>query len=209
MAKSNPQSNERSRVRVIVVDFDGSSNDLHQLAGAIANAVKPPQPVVLTLPAPAAQPALTHRLNGEQPGLFDQHADAGEIEHVQSDAEPVAIKPTDGARKKRRLRTPVAIDLDLTTGPKPFKEYFEEMAPKSDSRRYLVIAQWLKEYRSIAEIGADHVYTCYRFVGMSVPEDLLRVFRGLKKQAWVDSGSGPGLFKINHIGENHLTKNKE
>jgi hypothetical protein len=165
----------------------------------------------MALPAPANGPSVsspTNRQNGDGPGLFDQ-LDAGEPIHAQSEAEAPAASPPNSTRKKKKLRTPVPLDLDLTSGSKPFKTYFEEQEPKTDSKRYLVIAQWLKEHRNIPEIGADHVYTCYRFLGMSVPEDVLSVFRGLKKQAWVEGGSSPGMFKINHIGENQLTQAKK
>ena len=121
-----------------------------------------------------------------------------------------AAKPHNGA--KRKHKTPSIIsELEFISGVKPFKEYIEEQTPKDHSKRYLAITQWLKEYRGIAEVGADHVYTCYRFLSMAVPNDILSVFRALKKQGWVETGSEPGLFKINHIGENKLTpaKNKE
>lgn len=209
MAKANNQSSgERSRVRVIVLDLDVASGDLNQLAGAILNAVNPPVPAVTTL-QPALPPTLPLRQNGDQPGLLEEQIEAPsqqEWHHQVRDAPLDAAKPSNGVRKKKRLRTPQPVDLDLVTGDKPFKDYYDEVAPKNDSKRYLVISQWLKVYRGINEIGADHVYTCYRTLGMQVPEDVLSVFRGLKKQGWVESGSSPGLFKINHIGENYLMK---
>jgi hypothetical protein len=194
----------------MLVDFEGTSSDLQQLAQTFANAVKATQPVVGTLLVPpssgAAVPALSNRQNGEGPGLFDI-IEAGEPA-VAAPAQAPAAKPQNGSKKKK-LRTPNPIsDLDLTSGPKPFKEYYEEHAPKDHSKRYLVVAHWLREYRNIAEVGADHVYTCYRFLGMAVPDDVLSVFRGLKKQAWVEAGSSPGTFRINHIGENQLTQAK-
>jgi hypothetical protein len=203
--KTNPRSSERSRVRVVVVDFEGPSNDLHQLAQTLVHAVKPPEPVVLNVPS-ATPPSLTVRQNRDGPGLFD-HLDAGQPDSTQQEAEPAqVVSALDGSRKKRKLRTPVPLDLDLNTGAKPFKNYIEEVAPKSDAKRYLAIAQWLKEHRGIAEIGADHVYTCYRFLSLSVPDDVLSVFRGLKQRAYVVAGSARGMFRINHIGENQLTQ---
>src|SRR5262249_55124050 len=158
---------ERSRVRFIMVDFDGTSSDLQQLAHTFANAVKAPQPVVALSPPLNGNPAaLPQPKPDEQRSLLDEPADA------EPEAEPAAApahKAQNGARKKRH-RTPNPIsDLDLSGGPKPFKEYYEEHAPKDHSKRYLVIAQWLKEYRNIAEIDLDHIYTCYRFLSMVVP----------------------------------------
>lgn len=211
MAKTNNQSGgERSRGRIVVLDFDLAQGEISQLAGAIVSALKPPVQVVQALP-PAPPKALPFRHNGDQAGLFDHQTEADdqqqELPPEHHDAPVAAAQPaTNGVRKKKRLRTPQPLDLDLVSGEKPFKDYYDEIGPKNDSRRYLVVAQWLKAYRGIAEIGADHVYTCYRTLGMQVPEDVLSVFRGLKKQGWVESGSAAGLFKINHIGENHLLK---
>lgn len=208
MAKANNQSGgERSRARIVVLDLDLAAGDMNQLAGAILSAIKPPLQVVTALPSAPPKP-LTYQQNGDQPGLFDQQIEAEEQQELPSQHDtPVATgKPTNGVRKKKRLRTPQPLDLDLVTGDKPFKDYHDEIGPKNDSRRYLVIAQWLKVYRGITEIGADHVYTCYRTMSMQVPQDVLSVFRGLKQQGWVESGSARGLFKINHIGENHLMK---
>ena len=206
--KAYSESGERSRVRFIMVDFDGTSSDLQQLAQTFANAVKAPQSVVVTLPAPQQNghpPALPHAQPAEQPGLFD------EVEAAEQGAEPAApvARPQNGTKKKPKLRTPVVLtDLNLTDGDKPFEKYVEEQTPRKHSKRYLVIAQWLKECRNITEVGADHVYTCYRHLSLSVPDDVLSVFRAMKKQGWVTEGSEPGMFKINHIGKKQLIPTK-
>lgn len=208
MAKANNQSGgERSRARIVVLDFDLAGGDMNQLAGAILSAIKPPLPVVTALPAapPKARPC---QQNGNQASLLEQQIQAEEQKELppQYDTPVAGVNPTNGVRKKKRLRTPKPLHLDLVSGDKPFKDYHDQIGPKSDSRRYLVIAQWLKVYRGITEIGADHVYTCYRRMSRQVPGDVLSVFRGLKKQGWVETGSAPGLFKINHIGENQLVQ---
>lgn len=205
--KSNPESFERSRVRFIMVDFEGTSSDLQQLSQTLANAVKAPQSVVAGLPPPQNRhtSALPPSQPLEQPGLFDE----AEADEQEEELAAPAPRPQNGTKKKPKVRTPVVLnDLNLTDGDKPFEKYIEEQAPKKHSKRYLVIAQWLKEYRNIAEVGADHVYTCYRHLGLSVPDDVLSVFRGMKKQGWVTDGTEPGTFKINHIGEKQLIPTK-
>ena len=42
-------------------------------------------------------------------------------------------------------------------GPVPFVQYFNEKNPGDHSKRYLVIAAWLKEYRQLNEISIDHI----------------------------------------------------
>ena len=58
-------------------------------------------------------------------------------------------------------------------------------------------------YRTVV----NHIYTCYRFLNMNnLPEDVLSIFRSLKKGAWVVAGSEAGMFKITHVGENKLAQ---
>jgi hypothetical protein len=206
-SKQNQPPSERSRVRFILVDFDGTSSDMHQLAQTFAAAVKAPPQNVLVMNPPAHQngapPAIEVApapLNGANGVHADSHEDVNDIVFTA----PAPNKPQNGSTKKK-LKTPSVISsLEFTTGPKPFKEYFQEQAPDEHSKRYLVCVQWLKEFRGIAEVGADHIYSCYRAVGLTVPDDVLSVFRGLKKQAWVENGEKRGLFKITHIGEGQL-----
>jgi hypothetical protein len=88
----------------------------------------------------------------------------------------------------------------MVSGQVPFAEYFRSKNPATHSKRYLVIAAWLKEYRQLTEIGIDHVYTCYRTMGLSPVADMGQVFRGCKQRGWFYSGSQRGLFAINHVG---------
>jgi hypothetical protein len=208
-SKNNNSTGERCRARFMLVDFDGSSQDLQQIALTFAHAVKATQPAA---GGPAAM-ASAHEVtpvrvpkNTDTPsevvGAISPEADVPDLGMA------VALtKPHNGA--KRKYRTPsVVSELEFNDGSKSLKAYIDEQAPKDHSKRYLAIAQWLKVYRNILEVGADHVYSCYRFLGLMVPDNVLSVFHGLKKQAWVEAGSSRGFFKITHIGENQLTGGK-
>jgi hypothetical protein len=207
-AKTNQTSPERSRVRFIMVDFDGTSSDMHQLAQTFAAAVKAPTQNFVMM-SPANRNGMTPPIQlAEAPlnGSGDAPETPSDEEVVQLLTPPPALKPQ-GNPGKRKLRTPVMVSaLEFTGGPVPFKAYCEDQAPEEHSKRYLVCAQWLKEYRNIVEVSADHIYTCYRAVGMNVPADVLCTLRGLKKQGWVQNGSKRGLFRITHVGEGQLKK---
>lgn len=205
--KVKPVPGERTRVRFMLVDFDGSSDDLQQLAQTFAQAVKVPQPILVSAPTPAALPAPTPF--GGNNRVLDQQAEPPVEVEDSNPPEVVNGVTTDPGMKPRRrkYKTPAVIpDLEFASGEMPLKRYIDEQAPEENSKRYLAIAYWLKEYRDYEEIGADHIYTCYRALGLNVPDDVLSVFRGLKKQGWVIEGSQKGLFKINHIGEGQLKK---
>jgi len=199
VAKGHPPSGERSKVRVVMVEFEGPSGDLHQLTQTLANAVRP-QPVIMQAPATPALPPAPPQ-NGAQPDLF-QHVDAATAPAVEE--QPPAPKPPNGA--PRKLRTPNLIsDLDFDGGPKSFKAYIDEINPSGHHARYLAITQWFKEYRQVPEIGADHVFTCYRYLNLPVPADMTLAFRQLKAKQWVEAGEARAHYKITHIGLNQLT----
>lgn len=120
---NNSPPPERSRVRFMLVDFDGSSADLQQLAHTFASAVKMPQPIIMTappaLPGVATPPTSTianpPQQNGHTP-LFDG------IHPTEPDgaAPEVIIPPASKSQgaAKRKLKTPSIIsDLEFNDGP--------------------------------------------------------------------------------------------
>jgi len=191
----------------MLVDVDGTSADVQQLAQIFAGAVKAaPQAAMIhaplfaaNLPGPSAVAQTANPQDGQATG------EAGPVELLQPAAERVTAVPRTQNGKKK-LRTPKLVsNLEFTSGDMPLKQFWNEHGdPTQDSKRYLVVAQWLKRYRSIEEVGADHVYTAYRAMNLTIPSDVLSVFRSLKRQAWVEAGSKKGSFRITHVGENRL-----
>lgn len=206
--KGNNQSGERSRVRLIFAEAEGTATEIQQLIQSFAVAARGPQQVVvypqqLSAPqSPAAALPAAPKHTATQPSLFDG------LGGEEAEIVPVAPVPKPAASKaKRKLRTPAPVEgLEFTGGKISLKQYMDEQDAEEHSKRYLAIAFWLKEYRRLEEIGADHVYSCYRSLGWNVPDDVLSIFRGIKKNGWVSEGSNRGLFKINHIGEGQLKK---
>jgi len=214
-----PPPPERSHLRFVLVDIDGTPGDIQNLTQTLVQAVRASQ-------QPAVQPR-THAplpLNGvapvsataapAQPTLFDgMESDGAEIEpEVPPAAATPSVstappKPTNGSKKT--YRTPQLVStIEFNGGEKSLADYIKEMNPKDHSKRYLAITQWLKQYRAIDQVSGDHVYTCYRALGLNVPKDVLSVFRAIKAQGWVKSGTDDGTFVITHVGENKLTELK-
>jgi hypothetical protein len=206
--KKDVSPTERSRVRFMLVDFDGPSADLQQLAQTFAHAVKASPPVVVALPPPVNGPvvatATPAQQNANTPGLFDEVPDA-EVVQANTEEKPAASKTQNGTKRKYKSKTPSVIsDLEFSSGAKSLKDYIQEQAPTEHTKRYLAITQWLKEFRGITEVGANHIYSCYRDLGMTVPDDITRPLRKLRSQGWVEKGSAPSTFKIMHVGEGKL-----
>lgn len=200
--KSNNSPGEKSRFRFILVEGEVTTGEIQQFAQTFAAAVRAPQlPARPQFPSHAA--SLPAAKLPADASLFD---DVMEEEAVEAAPAPTpAAKPSNGAKKKLRTPQPVP-GLEFTSGAKPLKEYLDGQQADGDAKRYLAITWWLREYRSIAEVGADHIYSCYRALGWNVPNDVLSVFRNLKRQAWVEKGTEQGMYKINHIGEGQLNK---
>ena len=127
-----------------------------------------------------------------------------ELDFLDSPATPAKTK----TRAARQYRTPLPVDLDLVSGDLPLRPFLQERKPDSDVKIYLAIAYWLKRYRDINEVSADHAYTCYRHMGAGwqVPADAGQPFRAMKAKAygWVKPGSTKGYWMINHLGENEV-----
>ena len=191
-----------TRIRFIMLEADGDAADLHQIAQAISQAVRPTT-VIQQVAAPPAMPALPAnaplRSNGADPDL---HPSVEIVDESITTSPPAARK---SPAKKRKLRTPeILADLDLTSGTVPFVQYFNEKNPGNHSKRYLVIAAWLKEYRQLDAISIDHIYTCYRMVNLNVVDDVGSILRGCKDRGWFNHTDQPGWYAINHVGLNQV-----
>jgi hypothetical protein len=204
--KGNAQSGDKNRFRVLLIEGDVLPGELQVFAQTLVAAIRPTAPAPLPpRAAPSAIPA--PKPPAEEASLFTRVV-SEDVPDAESELapQPPAPKPQNGAAKKK-LRTPQPVPgLEFASGTKSLKDYLEEQQPDGDAKRYLAMTWWLREYRQIAEVGADHIYSCYRAMNWNVPDDVLSVFRYLKRQAWVERGSGPGLYRINHIGEGQLRK---
>src|SRR5438552_10476803 len=110
----------------MLVDFDGSSADMHQHAQTFANAVKAGQPTYV-LPAPpqpnGAALALPSPPNYVTP-IDQEPAPSAE---PPNESAPVAAQPKDLSGVAKRVRTPKYLtDLDFKAGPKSLTDFVEE-----------------------------------------------------------------------------------
>lgn len=195
---------EKTKIRFIMLEAEGDAADLQQIAQAITNAVRP---TFVQLPPAAPAPALPRP---SQPKGIDSNENSLPFMQVDEETEtpeppPVPKRASTNGSKKRSLPTPAVIDdLNLTDGDVPLTKFMQEKDPTDHSKRYLVIAAWLKHHRQLDEINIAHIYTCYRFLHLNVVADIGSVFRGCKHQGWFSSGSKRGLYAINHIGLNEV-----
>ena len=177
------------KIRFFEVEVEGGSETLLEgvrTAAAVA-AKGSPVKVIRALPStPAAPENVDH-----EPDLFDGDGTGDEVE--SESAGPAK------AKKNRTYTNPEILEIDLVSGDVPLEAFAASKEPSEMSKRYLVVAAWLKGHREITEIGIDHIWTCFRFLQWSVPRDIGQPFRKAKAQGWFRA-SGRGVFEITHVG---------
>lgn len=182
------------KIRFVMFEMEGGSEQLAQGMQAIVSALRQPTTVVRNVtPASSA-------LNGSS-----TQTQLEETDPIEEDEALAPISSVKKVTKKKTYYSPkVLADLDLNTADIPFETYCTQKNPKSTSKRYLVIAYWLKEYCGLSAVTQDHIYTCYRKMNWPGLKDYGDSFRYASKH-----GHGSitnGAFTINHIGKDVVDK---
>jgi hypothetical protein len=194
----------RIKFRVIEIEVDGANDTLAEGIKALTLALSKGATSTVTpraLPAPkrAAGP-VTDAAPVEEPEIEEEILESEKDETEESNA---AV-----ARPKRAPyvpRTPnILNDVDFNTGNVSLKDYVAKKNPSDNYDRYLTIAVWYKENKSIDEVDDDRIYTAYRFLDWPAPNDVAQVLRDAKaKKKWFDKVPKGG-YKINIIGINRV-----
>lgn len=199
-----------SKMTVMLFQLEGNDETIQEGFRTINNAIeKLVNPVVRVIAAPNGGTAVL-------PLGISKSGDAGPVVDVMAEETlDDEVKTTSSKAPKsglaRKLPMPAIIELELTKGEQPLKEYLEQKKPTSDIRKYLLIAAWLKENLGIDEVGINHIYTCYRAMEWQVPDDVAAPLRSMKRKqyGYFNAGKERGLFAINHIGLGKASSNQE
>jgi hypothetical protein len=178
-----------SHIRVVMIEADLAEGELPQLIPALQNALRSSSPPIQRLPSPA--PKTAPRAADAPQGELDLDQPQQDSEFVDAVAE--ALRPR-AARKA--APKPNVIQIDIASEP-PLSSLVD---PKSNHRRYLAIAAWLHDHRTIEAITADHIYTCYRHLGW--PTDILDFAQPLRELKHKQYFTTPerGKYAINQLG---------
>ena len=96
-------------------------------------------------------------------------------------------------------------DLDLSGGGKVerLKDYFAKYSTNSNLVRNLIFVYYLQNELKISGITIDHVFTCYRDVGVKVPGALQQSLWDTRKKGWLDTKNSEDI-KVTVHGLNYL-----
>jgi hypothetical protein len=187
---STSKTGNPSRIRFVMVEAELGDGDIGQITQAIQNALRGPATPVQRIAAPAVIQTITPDAQE-----VDDKVEVGDGVEM-ADVTPAAARQP-GPRKA--APTPKVIQIDLTSEPS-LASFAGRSNPKSNHKRYLVIAAWLHDHRGIDAITADHVYTCYRSLGWpSSIRDFAQPLRELKHKQFFTSPER-GKYAINHLG---------
>lgn len=197
MAKTTVKPTGTSRIKFIMLDAEIADDQIQSITQAIANALRPAPP-----PAPKRLPAAAPQLNGNGHAVEEQ--DQSDLFEALEDEEPIDVTPAAPKAKKPRKAAPKPTVIAIDTDSEPKLSTLVD--PKSNHKRYLMIAAWLHDHRNSPVITQDHVYSCYRLLGW--PTDILDFAQPLRELKHKQYFTTPerGKYAINQLG---LQKAKE
>jgi hypothetical protein len=197
MAKNSvAKTSTPSRIRFVMVEAELAGGDIGQITHPIQNALR----------SPAISPAkrLTTATAGN--GATPEPEIEPESEHVEEneiiDARPDPVKVR-GSRKPSPTPDIVPIDMNADVSLVSFAQGKDA---RSQHKKYLIAAAWLKGQRDIHGVTASHIYTCFRSMGWptNIP-DFSQPLRDLKAKKYFGKND-KNEYEINHIGLDYVKK---
>lgn len=110
--------------------------------------------------------------------------------------------------KKSKVSSPQSYSLLtslnlLPKGQKSLKEYFSEYETTSNYEYNIVILSYLKNILDESKVGPNHFYTCYKHLGIKVP-NIVQSLRDTKnRKGWIDTSHTDDVT-ITVAGENFI-----
>jgi hypothetical protein len=183
-----------------MVDAEIAEGDVGPITQAIQNALRSPSSgTVHRLQPPVAKsnPQENNGGNESQAGLdLDDHAEVVEV---------AAPEPRQSRARRTVSRIPnvVAVDMNEEVSLASFAHGKDA---KSQHKKYLIAAAWLKEHRAIDAVTDDHIYTCFKSMGWptNIP-DFSQPLRDLKAKHRFFEKTDKG-YEINHLGLDFVNK---
>jgi|SRR5579884_1281525 hypothetical protein len=185
-----------SRIRFVMVEAELAHGDMGQIIQTIQNALRSPTA------APVKRLGTTTAAYGATP----EPEIEPEVEPVEEneaiDARPAPVKAR-GSRKPSPTPEIVTIDMD---GDVSLATFAQGKDARSQHKKYLITAAWLKEHRGVDGVTADHIYTCFRKMAWptNIP-DFWQPLRSLKAKKYF-SKNDKNEYEINHIGLDYVNR---
>ena len=195
--KGNKGSEGKGKMTVVMFQLEGSDETIQEgfrVFGQALDKIAPSLPSQISLPR-------------EVPRVSDTQKDS-DIE-VAPQTEEVSPQPElfQSQREKtspRKIPTMSLVkDLDLRPENKEsLRDFHSSKKPDSQKEHIAVFVYYLTKILEIESVTPNHIYTCFKDVGVRTPKDIPQAIRNTaSKNGWVDSSDGENIKMANH-GEN-------
>lgn len=206
MAKNPPEDKGKVKFRFVEFELEGLNSTIEESIKSIVQSMNrgsttPYRIMSVSKPVTKVLPA------GEN-GHLEVEPEPQDMEGAEIEEQFEETKTQQSKEPRRYTQPKFLSDLDLDSGSPSFKEFAEQQAPKSNSRKYLVIAAWLKKNRNTDVISPDHIYTCNQKMGWKTLKDVGQPFRYMKRKSFFDT-PGRNQWKLTHIGLDQLNTAEE
>lgn len=129
---------DKGKIRMTVIHFETESDNatlqenIRSIAGTLSRALANPQRVVSS-----SAPAQLTSANGKDANttVLEEVSDADASEEELS---PI-VSSSKKSAKPPKLRIPQPLNIDLTEGPMPLKQFLDEKKPENEIKKYLAI----------------------------------------------------------------------
>ena len=152
-------------------------------------------------------------------GLLGKAGKEG-TEHRNRRAKQIHPPKTEGEmgsrrHKKKPASYAIVKDLDLSgkKNKQSLRDFFKLKSPSTNMEKNVVFIYYLQKTAAVEGITANHVYSCYKDVGIKIPQALEQsLIDTAHHKGWIDTSSMDNL-KVATPGENFvehdLPKKKE
>lgn len=114
------------------------------------------------------------------------------------------VKAKDGNKRKESYSLVTNLDLLAKGNKKALKDFYTEKAPSNAMEKNAVFVYYLQKEAKITAITVNHIYTCYKHVGIPVPGAFRQSLADTSsKKGWIDTKSMENIT-IPTLGENFV-----
>ena len=111
----------------------------------------------------------------------------------KQEAKTEAPTPPKGKRRQLKKETlSIVKDLNLAgQGDKPsLKDFYSNYTPSNNLERNLIFVYYLQNIAKVTAIITNHVFTCYRHVGVKIPGAFKQsLWDTASQKGWIDTSS--------------------
>jgi len=141
---------------------------------------------------------------------YNQPINPPKVTKVKEDANGSSVKRTKKTSKKKLGNFLKELHLSGEDGLQSLRDFYSSYIVKSNYDKNLIFTYYLERIMKLKDITLDHIFTCYRTVGVKVPGAFEQsLWDTSSKKHWLDTESLDNI-KVTALGihfiENEMTK---